>query len=240
MPERAGRLTRARHGCEDYRAAPGGVSGGSRWLFRPARASALALVLALVLAVAGPLLPVAAPLSGDLHRESSIAQGLAGLLAAPTASAAEGIDIRTKATYTVDPAGQAVRVVIDITARNTTRDLQTTSGTTRYYYDGVAMGIQEEATRIRASAGGSTLRTKVSKRDGYLAASVYFARNLFYNQTTTVRLQYDLPSGAATATSASAARSRRSMSGPSATAAPSPCAFPRASRSPMKARTWAS
>ncbi len=161
-----------------------------------ARSSAIALVLGLVLAVAGPLLPVLAPASAHPARVPTAAQGLAGLFAAPVARAAEGIDLRTKATYTVDPAGQAVRVVIDITARNTTRDLQTTSGTTRYYYDGVALGIQEEATRIRASAGGSTLRTKVAKRDGYLAASVVFARNLFYGQTTTIRLQYDLPSGA--------------------------------------------
>ncbi len=72
------------------------------------RPAALAAVLALVLAVAGALLPAAAP----------AIPVPAALAPAVTRAAADDIDIATTARYVVDPATHRVRVVVDITAVN--------------------------------------------------------------------------------------------------------------------------
>jgi len=158
------------------------------------RAAVLATALATILAVAGPLIPHAAPaLPGPL---GAVVAAFGPVLGAPAALAAGGIDVRTDAQYTVDPGAGLVRVSVDVTARNTRPNATSGGVTTRYFYEAVLLGIHEEATRVRASAGGRPLTVITSDAGGFRVAEVRLRRNLFYEQRTSFRLQYDLPSGA--------------------------------------------
>jgi hypothetical protein len=125
---------------------------------------------------------------------------LAGILAparVPIAAAAsDGLTLTSSATYTIVPARHVVRVVIDLTARNDKPN--TTSGgiVTRYFYEGARLAIQAEAKNVRATIGGSRLTTSVKADDGFAILEVRFRRAIFFHETTTARVTFDLPGGA--------------------------------------------
>jgi hypothetical protein len=95
------------------------------------RALAPALPLALVLALAAALLPAVAP---SLPLPTAFVPGVA--------LAADDIDVTTATRYSVDPDDRVVRVVVAITAVNRRPDLVTATGITRYFFDGVNLGVQ--------------------------------------------------------------------------------------------------
>jgi hypothetical protein len=144
----------------------------------------IAALLALALALAAGLLPAAAP-------------GLAipAALAPATALAADDIAIATAARYTVAPDAGRVRVTMDVTATNEKPD-RTDGGTvTRYYFDGVNLGIQPEARSIVATQDGEPLETEVADRTGFRLVTVGFRENLYLGQSTQFRLSFVLPGG---------------------------------------------
>ena len=150
------------------------------------RPAALAALLALVLAVTGALLPAAAP-----------ARLVPAALAPAVARAADDIDIATVARYVVDPDhARRVRVVVDITAVNRKPNAVTGPTITRYFFDGVNLGIQPEATRLRATQDGRAIDVEATKRDGYRLVTVLFRDDLYFQETAKVRLTFDLPAGA--------------------------------------------
>jgi hypothetical protein len=116
---------------------------------------------------------------------------------APSAMAAggDGIDIRTVSTYTLVPERGVVRVVIDLTARNTTPDVTTAAGTTRYYFVKVHVALQPEAVAIRATSGGAGLATAIAKRSGFQEVEVGLRARLYFGRSAAVRIGYDLPGG---------------------------------------------
>jgi hypothetical protein len=116
-----------------------------------------------------------------------------GHAGAPTGAAANGVDARGSTTYTLIPAARVVRVVADLTVRNVTAD----TARFRYFYTGYGVGIQPEARAIKATRGSRTLRTSITRRSGYQIVNVSFGTNLFHNQSTRFRLQFDLPDGGA-------------------------------------------
>lgn len=109
----------------------------------------LALALAGVLSVGTSILPQAlAPAAPDAIRP------LLAAVDAPVVRAAAGLAIRTKTTYVVDPGDGVIRVTVDIDATNEKPNSDVGGVTTRYYYDGLNLGVQPEARNIRASDGG--------------------------------------------------------------------------------------
>ena len=118
----------------------------------------------------------------------------------PVLAAEDELLIETSSSYTLDPAAAAVHVVVDVTATNKKQDLvqQTPTGTrtTRYFYDGVLLVVQSEAVSVKARAGKSALTVKVSQKEGYAVAEVRFRQDIFFGQSTTFTLSYDLPGGA--------------------------------------------
>jgi hypothetical protein len=112
---------------------------------------------------------------------------------APAAEAANGVDVRSSTTYTLVPSARVVRVVTDITVRNITPD----TAQFRYFYTGYGVGVHAEARAIKATRGTRTLRTSVKRARGYQVVNVAFGSNLFRNQTTRFRLQFELPDGGA-------------------------------------------
>lgn len=125
---------------------------------------------------------------------------VAGLLAptnAPVARAAsDGLDVTTAATYTIAPARHAVQVAVDVTSRNNKPNVSSGGLVTKYFYEGARVAIQLEATNIRATSGGARLTATTKPADGYIVLEVRFRSSLFYQQSTTVHVTFDLPGGA--------------------------------------------
>ena len=139
------------------------------------------------------------------------------------ALAADDIEITTEARYTVDPDDAVVHVVVDITAVNRKPDLVTGTGVTRYFFDGVNLGVQPEAKRLRATQDGAPVDVSAARaRDGFRLRDAGVPRaNLYFGETAQRaprRSTCRRGRRARTATSGWARRSRRSPPGRSATA----------------------
>ncbi|MCJ7710095.1 MAG: hypothetical protein MUQ32_04615, partial [Chloroflexi bacterium] len=149
------------------------------------RPPAAAAVLALLLATGAAVLPPAAAPAMPF---------LAGL-GAPVARAADDIAITAAAHYVVDPGDAVIRVTVDITAVNR-KPNRTSGGTiTRYFYDGVNLGVQPEGVRFRATQGGSPAKVTTAQRDGYQLVTVLFRKNIYFGDTAKVQLTFNLPAG---------------------------------------------
>ncbi len=158
---------------------------GSRVRRSRLRSPAAAAVLALVLAAGAAVVPPAAAPAMPF---------LAGF-GAPVARAADDIEITTAARYVVDPDDALVQVTVDVTAVNR-KPNRTAGGTvTRYFYDGVNLGVQPEAVRLRATQDGVAVKVTSAPRDGYRLVTVLFRENIYFQGTARVRLTFDLPAG---------------------------------------------
>lgn len=158
---------------------------GSRVRASRLRPPAAAAVLALVLAAGAAFAPPAA---------APVVPFLAGF-GAPVALAADDLEITTAARYVVDPDDGLVRVTVDVTAVNR-KPNRTAGGTiTRYFYDGVNLGVQPEAVRLRATQDGAAAKVTSAPRDGYRLVTVLFRENIYLQETARVRLTFELPAG---------------------------------------------
>jgi hypothetical protein len=111
-------------------------------------------------------------------------------------AATDGLELTTAATYTIVPARHAVGVAIDVTARNNKPNVTSGGLVTKYFYEGSRLAIQTEATNVKATSGGVRVTATTKPADGYLLLEVRFRTSLFYHQTTTVHVTFDLPGGA--------------------------------------------
>lgn len=153
------------------------MSGRTTWPGRPERLGRVALVVAAVLvATVGPLVPPTVPV----------------------ARAAEELRFEADATYRVVPDQGVVRVRVDLRLTNlkpnTVRTTATQQITTRYFWDNVTLGLQAGARSVRATSGGTTLRTSVTTRDGFRQVRIAMP-NLYYRQRRSIRLEFELPGG---------------------------------------------
>lgn len=139
------------------------------------RSRAGLVLLAAILAVAAVLAPARAPVA---------------------AAASGGLVLTTATTYTIVPARALVRVVIDVTARNDKPNTTANGILTRYYYESARFAVQSEARNVRATSGGTRLVTTTKADDGFAILDVRFPRDLFFRQTTKLRITFDLPGGA--------------------------------------------
>src|SRR6185369_15780563 len=112
---------------------------------------------------------------------------LGGVLAPATApiarAAADGLDLRTAATYTIVPNRHVVRVVLDITARNNKPSVTSGGIVTRYFYEGARVAIQSAAKNIHATSNGAALTTTTTPSGGYSILEIRFRNSLFFQQT---------------------------------------------------------
>ena len=137
---------------------------------RPLRRRLAALAVAAPLAIAALLSPVAA---------------------AP-ALAAGDLRLAADATYTLDPEAGRTHVAIRFRATN----LKPASATIVYFYRDLAFGIQTEARAIRASDAAGALSVTTRKREFFIEVEVRLRANLYFRQTATVTVRYDLVGGA--------------------------------------------
>ena len=114
----------------------------------------------------------------------------------PVARAADEIDISTATRYSVQPGAGRIRVVVSLTAVNRKPNQVSGGGITRYFYDGVNLGVQPEARGFRATQGGAASPVSVADRDGYRLITVRFREPIYLGDTARVRLVFKLPGGA--------------------------------------------
>ena len=120
-----------------------------------------------------------------------------GATAQPASAA--GLRESGTTTYVVDPSGAAVHVTVDLTTTNTTPDQRRGNIIEQAYFPGVVVVALAEATNFSAaSSGGAALSvtSQPASTPFVQELEVHFSSNLFYNQTQTVHLHYDLPGGA--------------------------------------------
>jgi hypothetical protein len=158
------------------RAEPGRLRGERRVAPRRVAPRRLLLVLAAtLLALTGALAPAQAPVAR---------------------AATDGLNLSTAVTYTLVPARHAVRVVLDVTARNNKPNVTAGGIITRYFYEGARLAIQSEATAVRATSDGVRLTATTKADDGFRILEVRFRSALFFRQSAKVRVTFDLPGGA--------------------------------------------
>jgi len=159
------------------------VLPGTSRFHRLGSATLLAIVATVVVAVAPP---AATPILPTLRAFD----------AAPVRAANDDIDIGTTTRYVVVPDKALIRVTVNIVAVNQ-HPTQTSGGViTRFFYDGLNLGVQPEARHLRATQDGTSVQVTSAKVQGYRQVTVRFLANLYYGQTAHLRLTFDLPAGA--------------------------------------------
>jgi hypothetical protein len=148
------------------------------------RGALVALGLAWLLALAGGLLPAAAP-----------GVQLPLVATAVVRAAGDELEVATSAVYEVDAKAGRVQVVVDLEAVN--RKPVTTSGgvVTRYRYETAVLALPPDAARIRAVQGGTALDADATRRDGFKLVRVPFRDALYFGDRASVRLSFVLPAG---------------------------------------------
>ena len=100
-----------------------------------------------------------------------------------------------RTTYTVDLAGSVVRVHHAVTLTNQTPDRVSGAYVEQYYFHAFSIPILGQGTGVVAQRGdGRGLGVTVEPVEGGLIsfAVVDLSPNLFYGQTQTIRLSYDI------------------------------------------------
>jgi hypothetical protein len=119
-----------------------------------------------------------------------------GLGAAPPAVhpvlAAGPLRIAADATYVLDPDAGRVHVAIEFRATN----LKPDSASFIYFYRDVAFAIQPDAKAIRATDAAGAISVTTRKREFYVETEVHLRANLYYQESTTFTVRYDLVGGA--------------------------------------------
>ena len=109
------------------------------------------VLAAWLIAVAGTVAPVAAPIAR---------------------AASDGLELTTAATYTIAPARHVVSVALDITASNNKPNVTAGGLVTRYFYESARVAIQTEAANVRATSGGVRVAATTRPADGYRLRSL--------------------------------------------------------------------
>ena len=116
---------------------------------------------------------------------------------APVAAADGGLVVVAQASYRVLPAEHRIRVTIDAVA--TSLEPDTPEG--QVYYSGITFAVQAGASNIAASSGGRAIGARVeSADDDFTAIEVTFGRGVFYRESYSYTVSFDLvdPGGAGT------------------------------------------
>jgi len=138
--------------------------------------------------------PVIATPAGSAGIIAEAVPATATVLGAPTQE--DGLETRTKATYVVDPAAGAVRVTIETTVTNQIPNRSSGGVIEQAYFSEIGVPILAEAANFVATKGdgGTATVTPTDIGNPYVkSALVDLTPNLFYGQSQTIKLTYDLP-----------------------------------------------
>jgi hypothetical protein len=108
--------------------------------------------------------------------------------------AADGLELASDTTYTLDPAATVVRVESTLTLTNTVPDRVEGNVVRQTYYSGFSLPAPVGIADVRAVSAGAPLRTTVrlDPSGEFTVIEVELARNLFSGERTTVTVSYDI------------------------------------------------
>lgn len=121
---------------------------------------------------------------------------MVGAGATPVA-AAGGLDVTSTYTYTVDPAANVVRVVAEMSFRNTVPNRTEGNIIRQTYFDGFSLPLPVEAVDVVATQSGRLIPMTPRFVDGntnFFLADIEFAANLFVGKTADIVVSYNVAS----------------------------------------------
>jgi hypothetical protein len=122
--------------------------------------------------------------------------GFLGTGSSPAVALEDGLRLEGATTYSVDIGAGVVHASVEATATNESPDEVVNGGTRRYFFAEVFVPVLAEATNFAATAADGralTVRRQGVDSDQVALAAVDLAPDLFYGQSRTFRLTYDLP-----------------------------------------------
>jgi hypothetical protein len=117
--------------------------------------------------------------------------------ARPTGADEDGLRFETRSVYTLDPAAGAVHVSVDVTATNERPNRYTATSVLQSYLPELGLVVLAEAANLSATRDdGTPLDVTLEPSESPLVsyAVVDVTPNLFFGDSQTFRLVYDLPS----------------------------------------------
>ncbi|HXG26339.1 MAG TPA: hypothetical protein VNL94_05750 [Candidatus Binatia bacterium] len=106
----------------------------------------------------------------------------------PSALAAGPLQVRADTTYALDPEAGRVHVATEYSVTNN----RPNSATAIFFYRELVFGIQPDVREVRATDRFGALAVTSGGREGFTRVEVRLRSNLFYRQTATFVLRYDL------------------------------------------------
>jgi hypothetical protein len=110
-------------------------------------------------------------------------------------AAAEGLETTSTTTYTIDPAAGVVRVRAVMEVRNTIPDRVEGNVVRQAYFEGITLPVPAGALNPAATTDGRPLTITTQFVEGtetFYIIDIEFARRLFFDQSTTIEVTYDL------------------------------------------------
>lgn len=108
----------------------------------------------------------------------------------------DGLETKTSVAYTVDPAAAVIRVRVEATVTNQIPNRTSGGVIEQAYFSEIGVPVLAEAANFQASTSGGAVVAVTPKDIGnqfVRSALVDLQPSLFYGQTQTVTLTYDLP-----------------------------------------------
>jgi len=129
-------------------------------------------------------------------RMAALASMVLSLLVPPTVSAGN-VPTSTSATYELIPEAGLIRVTIAISVTNLIPSTTQGNVTTDYFIDNVAVAVKPDGVNFGASTAGGTATVSVqSEGEGFLSTGTVTFPGIFYGQSRSITVVYDIPGGA--------------------------------------------
>jgi hypothetical protein len=102
------------------------------------------------------------------------------------------------AVYSIDAGQGLLHLEAELVLTNLKPNTRSGDTITQYFYEGIEVHVPEEAVNLSITTDGASLDYRLEASEGedfegFQLASIDFERNLFYKQSTTVLIEYDLP-----------------------------------------------
>lgn len=117
------------------------------------------------------------------------------LLSAP--AQAQDLEWDADAVYSIDAGQGLLHLEAELVLTNLKPSTRSGDTITQYFFKGIEVHVPEEAVNLSITTDGVSLdyeleATGGEEFEGFKLASIDFVRNLFYKQSTTVLIEYDL------------------------------------------------
>lgn len=110
---------------------------------------------------------------------------------------AQDLDWDSDAVYSIDAVDGLLHLDAELVLTNLRPNTRSGSTITQYFYEGIEIHVPEGAINLSITTDGQPLEYEFLTKDegdfeGFQLVSIDFVRNLFFQQSTSVRVEYDL------------------------------------------------